>query len=276
LAIIPRSDADYYQATFISYLSGARMRLGYTENFYEWKERFNHGFDRLLTHVLNPSPKHEVENGLEIIRYLGGKVENTKIEAWLNPSDIEFAQKIQKKYNFSENPFVIALGVGANADKRQWPILNFVKLAQWLNQQFNAQILLVGGKNEESLGREFEKNFSKDTINILGKSNLRQTIAVLKMCKIFIGNDSGPMHLATAAGINVIELSCYPRDGRPFHPNSPKLYGPWGVPSVILQPERGLDNCKNGCDALKAHCIAQITVDAVQQAVLHLTNRTGI
>jgi hypothetical protein len=87
---------------------------------------------------------------------------------------------------------------------------------------------------------------------------------------MFCGNDAGPMHLAAAAGIPVLEVSCHPRGGDDLHPNSPWRFAPWGVPHRILQPEIHLDECDIGCQASVPHCILEVSVDSVIRAMASL------
>lgn len=105
-------------------------------------------------------------------------------------------------------------------------------------------------------------------IDIVGKSTLRQTGAVLKRCHLYVGNDAGPMHLAAAASLSVIEISCHPLGGSPFHSNSPSRFRPWGVPHVVLQPEEASHPCSVACSVGSPHCILNISVEQVKDAVV--------
>ncbi|MHB1559266.1 MAG: glycosyltransferase family 9 protein, partial [Isosphaeraceae bacterium] len=106
-------------------------------------------------------------------------------------------------------------------------------------------------------------------------ATLRQTTAILSRCRLFIGNDSGPMHLASAVGVPVVEISMFPRSGPRGHVSSPHRFGPWGVPSVIVQPSHALPPCTDGCRASTAHCITQVGVSEVFVAVMELLERTS-
>jgi lipopolysaccharide heptosyltransferase II len=105
---------------------------------------------------------------------------------------------------------------------------------------------------------------------VAGKTTLRQTAAVLKYCKLFIGNDTGPMHLASAVGVPVIEISAHPRDGSLSHHNSPYRFGPWGIPAIGLQPKTARPPCQGACTAQEAHCIRNVSVDQVKKTILKL------
>jgi heptosyltransferase-2 len=89
---------------------------------------------------------------------------------------------------------------------------------------------------------------------------------------LFIGNDSGPLHLAVAAGIPVVEISCHPADGDPNGENSPDRFGPFTSRCRIVRPERAKDPCQSSCASSQPHCIAQVSVAQVGHAVTSLLN----
>lgn len=274
LAIVPRWDADYYHATFLAYFSGAPWRVGYSENVNDRKQRLNGGFDRLLTRVLNDNTvKHEVEYNLDVIRFLGGRAKEQRLELWLGEEDETFAEQVLKSVGVRDGDLLIAFAPGAGAPKRMWLVYNFTALGAWLKKEYDARIVVVGGPGEEHLGQELQRQLGDRVINVVGKTTLRQTAALLKRCNLFVGNDAGPMHLAAAAGVPVVEISCHPLNGSPLHPNSPKRFGPWGVPYVVLQPEKPLAPCSEACDAAQAHCILGITVEQVKEALMELLSQ---
>jgi ADP-heptose:LPS heptosyltransferase len=276
LAILPRWDTDYYHGAFLTYFSGARWRVGYSENMNEDKRRDNAGLDRLFTHILQGSGlKHEVEHNLEVIRFLGGAVQEDRLELWLSAEDEVFAEETLKARGVRRGDLLIAFGLGAGVRKRMWSLANFVKLGRQLTNGIGARIIAVGGHGEESLGQEFYRQIGDTAIDVVGKTSLRQTGALLKRCRLFVGNDAAPMHMAAAAGVPVVEISCHPQDGSPSHYNSPARFGPWGVPHLILQPESALDGCSRECIAAYAHCISSISVERVNEAVVTLLSPHG-
>lgn len=269
LAVVPRWDADYYHAAFLAYLSGALWRVGYSENVIDHKRRLNHGFDRLFTHVLdNNSIKHEVEHNLDVIRFLGGTIQAERLELWLGAEDEAFANQVLFLRGVQANSILVAFGPGAGAPNRMWPLLNFVKLGNWLKRECHGRIVVVGAKGEELLGQELQRQLGDTVINVVAQSTIRQTGALLRYCHLYVGNNTGPMHLAAAAGVPVIDISCHPLGGSPWRLNSPRRFSPWGVPHRVLQPERPLDPCSEACTSAVPHCIRGVTVEQVKEAVV--------
>lgn len=271
LAIVPRWAADHCHATFVAYFSGAPWRVGYSEKVTDLKQRANSGFDRLLTHVLDDNTmKHEVEHNLDVIRFLGGRVQEERLELWVGEEDEVFAEQVLKSSDALPDDLLIAFGPGAREPKRTWPLSNFVELGAWLKREYEARIMVVGGPGEEPLGQQLQRQLGDRVINAVGRTTLRQTGALLKQCHLYVGNDAGPLHMAAAASVSVVEISCHPLDGSPLHPRSPRRFGPWGVPYVVLQPEKALAPCSEACTAAQAHCILGVTVEQVKEAVMTL------
>jgi len=268
LAILPRWDTDYYHGTFLLYFSGARWRVGYSENVIDRKKSLNGGFDRLLTFPLNDNTlRHEVEHNLDVIRYLGGHVQDDRLELWMSKEDETFAERFLTKAGVKLDNLLVGLAPGAGVPKRLWPIDRFAQLGVWLQNVYGAQILVVGGPGEEPLGEELERALGTSMVNAVGRTTLRQMAALLKHCWLFVGNDAGPMHIAAAVGVPVVELSCHPRSGSPYSANSPLRFGPWGVSHMVLQPSNSRPPCVDECVADHAHCILSITVEQVKEAV---------
>jgi len=276
LAIVPRRDADQSHGAFLSYFSGARYRVGYSDIYFETKLPYYRNNNCLLTHVVDANNiKHEVESSLDLIRYMGGVVKSDKLEIWLSPHDEQFAEQVLSSHEIQPQDLLVGIAPGAAHPKRMWPLERFVALGNWLHNKYNAAIVLVGGPGEELLGQQIAQNINERIVNIIGKATLRQTAAVLKSCNIFIGNDSGPMHLAAAAGGPVVEISAHPLNGSPYDASSPVRFGPWGVPHIILQPEKATPPCTNACTAERPHCILNVTVNQVKEAVTELLSNQG-
>lgn len=270
LAILPRWSADHYHGTFLVYFSGAYSRVAYSEDVDPDKKRLNHGFDRLITHpiICIKRPKHEVENNLEILRFLGGRIERDQLELWLEKEDEMFAESVLDKHGVKPSDLLIGVGPGASVPKRRWPLCCFAEIGLWLMSKYNARILLVGGSAEGELGYKLERDLGRSVINTIGRVTLRQGAALVRRCQLYLGNDTGPMHIAAAVGVSVVVLSCHPKSGSPFCPNSPKRFGPWGDKHIVLQPENAVSPCEDECVAERPHCIVGIAGQRVKEAVV--------
>jgi heptosyltransferase-2 len=271
LAIVPRWDTDYYHANFIAYFSGAASRIGYSERISEARQEWNRGGDRLLTTALvDRTPKHEVEHNLDVLRSLGAKIADTHLELWLTREDEGFAEHVLG--DSSEGRRLVAFGIGAGVGQRRWPIGRFAEVGTRLCQEMPTRIVIIGSAEDIPAANRLRCELGDTAIDVTGKATLRQTAAVTKKCGLFIGNDAGPMHIAAAVGVPVIEICCQYRDGPELHPNSPARFRPWTREAIVLQPMEARDACRETCEAGEAHCILGVTVSEVGRAVDEICN----
>ena len=273
-AIIPRIDIDNGCALAMAFHAKIPVRVGYSESTYPLKQIKNADYHRLLTHCVPVAAgRHEVQTSAQVARYLGARVDDLTLELWASADDRSALKDLILPFRRLKGGSLIAISPGANLDRRQWPEENFASLAYMLVKNHDVQVVIVGGPNDAALGDRIIARSGLsfiDIVNLAGKTALRQTIALLELSDLFIGNDSGPLHMAAAAKIPCVEISCHPVNGSLEHANSPARYSPWNVLHTILQPQAGIDPCIDACLKDHAHCITLITADAVLEASMRL------
>jgi len=271
LAILPRRDTDQAHGAFLAYFSGAPVRVGYSDISFGQKLSYFRNTDCLLTHVIKDhNSKHEVEYNLDVIRFIGGKVESEKLEIWRNTSDEFFAEHLLRANKVRHHELLIGFAIGASHPRKMWPLINFIEIGKWLKRKYNARIVLMGGSNERLLGNKIELELGITIINSVGQTTLRQTGGILKHCQLYVGNDTGAMHLAAALSIPVVEICCHSMKCSLNHSGSSTRFGPWGISHQILQPKKAIPPCSDVCMAQEAHCICDVTVEQVKEAIAYL------
>ncbi|MDD2338301.1 MAG: glycosyltransferase family 9 protein, partial [Geobacteraceae bacterium] len=115
--------------------------------------------------------------------------------------------------------------------------------------------------------------FGRDCVDLGGNSNIRETMALLRRATVFVGNDSGIMHLAAAAAIPLVAL---------FGPQSPQKFGPWSERAKIIYTKFPCSPCRQKffteCEPslrMKPACIEAISVDEVFSACCELLGCSG-
>jgi len=270
IALVPRWDVDHYAAAFLAYFSGASCRVGYSEQTTALKRMLNRGYDVLYSQVFNSALlKHEVVRNLDLLNRLGLSPKNSKLEVWTSDEDKAVGQRLFEAIELKECEGLVALALGTAEPKKTWPLARYIQLGKWLKELGDIRLALVGGVTELDLGERFVREIPS-SVNLIGKLSLRQSAVLLGRCQLYVGNDTGPMHLAAAVGTPVVEISCHPLSGDMKHYTSPARFGPWGAPCRVLQPANVRDGCEEGCKASEPHCILGVHVDAVQQAILSL------
>ena len=146
---------------------------------------------------------------------------------------------------------------------KRWLPQRFAALADRLIKERGAQVLLVGGPDDGPVAAAITDGMRQEPCDLTGQLTFGELGALLERCDLFIGNDTGAMHLAVAVGAPVVAI---------FGPSDPRMYGPYGENSVALWHDVGCNPCllRGRWDATcsRFRCIEAVTVEEVWQAVV--------
>lgn len=109
----------------------------------------------------------------------------------------KFLEKIKKQFNLKENSYCV-LGLGSSSSHKNWPVANFVKVAEYIKKTKNLEIMIVGSNESEKLIEEFKKLFKYHFINLVNKTTLKELCILIKNAKLVIGNDTSFIHIGIA------------------------------------------------------------------------------
>lgn len=171
---------------------------------------------------------HAVQKCLDLLRFLGLPVEendDSKFTLAVLPEDEKFAQKFLASSGVKEGDTLIGLNPGAAWPTKQWPTRSFAALGDILMEKYGYKVVIFGGPGDIPLVQEVVSQMNNQPIIAGGKTSLKELAALIKKCKIFIGNDTGPMHLAIAVQTPVIAL---------FGPTNHIYTGPYGPKKLVV------------------------------------------
>ena len=269
VSIVPRWDSDQHLAAAIATFSGSRRRVWYSEHSTPRKRRLNAGFDALFTDVVASSGvKHEAERHLDMLRALGATAPSSDLRLALTDDDRRRASEALSAVPVGVP--LVALGIGAAHPRRRWPVDRFAEVGEALQRSHGARIVVIGGPGDVAAQAELLRVLGTGAVGLAGRLSFRESAAVIARCRLFVGCDSAPMHLAAASGVPCVEISCHPRGGDPVHNNAPERFGPWGVPSVIARPASATPPCTSSCESSVAHCILAVEPVTVLDAAASL------
>ena len=198
--------------------------------------------------------EHEVEINLDVLR--SGDIPITSRKTVFNVLSKEqaWAKSFLSELGIDASKPIVAIHPGSPVPLKRWPAERFAKLADILIER-KTQVLFLGGADEKQLVEEIQSQMRYNSANIAGRTNLQQLGAVLQNCHLFIGNDSGPMHIAAAVGTRVIGL---------FGPGSPQRFGPFGDNCTSIRKKPDCPPCmKEKCRFGEEGCIVEISVEDV-------------
>jgi heptosyltransferase-2/heptosyltransferase-3 len=161
----------------------------------------------------------------------------------------------------------VAIHAGAGALVKQWSLENWAEVADALHSRAGAAIVLTGGPGEGWLTAGIAARMRGASLDLSGQTSFGQLAALYSRCDLVLGSDSGPLHLAVAAGAKTIHL---------YGPVPAAKFGPWGDPArnVVLNSPFLCAPCDRldwSPAALRLHpCVAAIRPQDVIHAALRL------
>ena len=191
-----------FESAIVVGLAGIPRRLGYSTQ---------HRSFLLTDRVAVPDWKnldHEGRYYLNLIETITGTAP-TKIDPALPVSDARrlTAREILCSSGADENRSVIGFGAGStNSLAKRWPAANFAGLADRLQAELGANIVLLGAENESGVSRSVADGSRSNLIDLTGKTDLGTATAILSELDLFISNDMGLAHIAAAVGTPTIVI----------------------------------------------------------------------
>ncbi len=265
------------------YLSGARERVDFGDRVVEaYGARAEQSkTECLLTKsILTPAKyTHEAARIFYLFEALGWPPMDKDMELWYSGADACRAKALLAELPSGVCPIIV--GIGAGGETRKYPIPKLARALQEISRRYQVAYIAVGGQTEKAAAQELASLLpGQIVLDFCGRLTLTETEAVVSEGAIYIGNDTGVMHMAAAAHKPVIELSRDPRDkDNAWSPifSSICRFAPWRTPYIALRPERAIGHCRDvlvygGCAEPVAHCIATIPPEAIVAAFEALMN----
>ncbi len=178
----------------------------------------------------------------------------------LEPISIDYIQR-------GETDNSIIIHAGADFEGRRWPTKNFSLFIDNLISELGMipnQIKLIGGPQDKQLNQEILKYCRYNVKDLAGKMNLKETQELISKSKLFIGNDSGPMHIAWVSGVRTIAL---------MGPNLPSISGPLGDKNIVHFNKEQCCPCDQTNCPYNYKCINSISVENVAKSVSTLLEK---
>ena len=188
---------------------------------------------------------------------------------WISKRQEQVAEKL-----IPTNRKVLALGPMANWKGKEWQLERFSELAFRLTSAggilADASVVILGSEDERPRSEMVLARIPQaQRINLVGKIDVLTAYAILKRSALFVGNDSGLMHIAAASGIPTLGL---------FGPSREEHYGPWGPKTGWVRTEKTYDELvgQPGYDHRRTESLmSSLTVDHVEAAAISLWRNTG-
>jgi len=255
--VIDLTDGD--RSAFLSWISGAPVRIGFNDE-HRWR-------GKCYTQVVKPRSgvQHRIDRDLEALTPMGIQAGSKDPTLWVTSEEANIADQLLDQLGVQRSQLIVVLQPGARYWFKAWPPERFAELADRLSSQYGCQVLIGGSHQDIDLAQQIRQMTKSRPIIMAGRTTIKQFAAIAKKSALFVGSDSGAMHIASAVGTPMVAL---------FGPSSPREWGPRGGPVEVIY--KGLDcrtcfhpTCRRG----EQNCMQLIMIDEVMLAAARLMGR---
>jgi len=237
------------EAAIITWLAAIPVRAGYNSD----------ARGLLLTHSVQRTEDirkvHQIQYYLEMVKALGCQSAGENV--YLQPGNEyeSLSEKILGEYGIRREGIIIGLAPGATyGPAKRWLPERFAAVGDRLIEDLFAQVVLFGSREDRQTTDLVEQHAHHPLINLAGKTNLKEAIASISKCSLFISNDSGLMHIAGALNIPTVAI---------FGSTNPVTTSPVGDRSVVIYKGVSCSPCLKQTCPTDFRCMDVISVEEV-------------
>jgi heptosyltransferase-2 len=237
------------EAAIIARLAGIPVRAGYNSDARGW----------LLTHSVRRTDAirqvHQTGYYLEMLKSLGFKGDLKDVGLRLGRDTGELMTQLFRRFGLKTNQLLIGMAPGAAyGPAKRWPADRFAEAASQLSEKYSARVILFGSKGDRETTELITHSAGNGILNLAGETSLREAMALISKCALFISNDSGLMHVAGALGVSTIAI---------FGSTNPVTTSPSGERCVTIRKDLDCSPCLKKKCPTDFRCMTSIEVSEV-------------
>ena len=254
LAIVPHRSL---RSALLAFLSGIPRRIGFSSS----AGRF------LFTDALPFTwGMHDLERNLGLLLPLSPSVPESADTVYLRPKS-GAAERLLAKVPAGKR--LVGFHPGSIWPTKRWPEERFAALMRRMSEEAGIYPVLIGGKDDRELAARIASAAGVPVLDLVGQTSLAELIAVMSRLSLFVTNDSGPMHVATASGVPTLAF---------FGPTTKELgFFPYGSEHKVLEVELACRPCglhgAKACPEGHFLCMNLISVDWAFRSAVTMMER---
>lgn len=255
-----------FKSGLIAFLSGSPIRIGFDR-------RSTQEGNFIFSNVRVTLPEQRIsriEKNLALVKRMGVKTEGFDPKLHIPSEDAELVESFFRRLPGPLSRPVIAIhpGTSAKTSYKRWMPVRYSRLADRLIGELGSSVIFTWGPQEFDLVEGIRREMERESILGPRTESLTQLAEVFRRSDVYIGGDTGPMHVASLMGVPVVAI---------YGPTDPVVNEPFGPHKKVIS-EVGCNPCrKRSCKEL--NCLKEVTVDDVLNAVkgtLHPMSKEGI
>ena len=249
-----------FEAALISFLAGIPRRFGYATD----------GRSLFLTDPVSLSARngqrHQVEYYWDLLKPLGGHGPAPAPRLFVTSEESASVTQRLAEAGIGASDLVIGVNPGSTYGlAKRWLPDRYAEVVNRVLKDLQAQaggrvgVAIVGAKGEERLGQAIAEQIKARTVVCSGQTTVRELMALVKRCQLFLTNDTGPMHVAAAFKVPLVAV---------FGPTDWHTTSPYGVEAKLVRQPVACAPCLLRECPIDHRCMTGVTVDQVHGAVL--------
>lgn len=242
-------------------LAGIPLRIGYDRKM---------GFllTKKVPHIKQEGDRHEVDYNFDLLERSGFDVEGADRRPYMVTADNDkrLIDSVQKDSGIVDN--IIAIHAGASCPSKRWPPERFALVGDALSEKYRCDIVLVGGDETAKYSKAVASRMKCKAVDLTGMLLVGELAELLSRCRLFISNDSGPVHVSVAVKTPVVVIF-----GRKDPGLSPRRWKPLGDKDTVLHKDIGCETClAHNCE-IDFACLKAISAEEVVAAAEKVLGR---
>ena len=192
----------------------------------------------------------EVEFAARVVRLLGASVADLTPDLAISDADERGAEELLRAEGLGSRP-ILGVNPGAGYPSKQWPIERFAEVVNTLRPELDCDVVATGSAGESPIADRLGQ-LTGGAVNLAGRTTLKQLAVLIKRMRLFITNDTGPMHIAAAVGARLVAI---------FGPGEYDRYRPIGPAErvAVIRADVDCAPCpRYACRSMK--CLRAISV----------------
>jgi heptosyltransferase-2 len=248
-----------FEAALLAFLAGIPFRYGYATD----------GRRLLLTHAVEVPPRakaeHQTAYYLRMLNPLGEAGADDAPRLYLSEEMRRAAEQRLAEFGVREGDMVIGLNPGSTyGGAKRWLPERFAETADRLVRQYRdlrPVVVIVGANGEEALGQSIAARMSVKPVLMAGATTVAELMGIIRRCRLFVTNDTGPMHIAAAFGVPVAAI---------FGPTDWVRTAPFGAQHAVIRHPVDCAPCLLRECPIDHRCMTGIGVEQVVDAATRL------
>ncbi len=240
-------------------ITGAENRIGFGKGFCK---EFNYLFTRYKVYP-QIKREHRIDKNLSLLKELDIETKFQIPELPVSISDQKYISNFIGENNLNSVPLIVVNPCTSEyGSYKRWSTLNYARLADMILEKYDVKVIFTWGPNELDIVNEIVTYMEQDAI-VSKKTTIKQLIELIRCADLYIGGDTGPLHIASTLCIPTVAI---------FGPKDPILYGPYNENAAIITKELQCSPCRNRTCS-DPTCLTTILPEEVFQAVNQLMDK---